>query len=764
MTTQMELFEVYLQSGLFGSVIIVLTILLRYFLKQAPRKYLCILWLLAALRLLLPFHLESALSLQPYYEEPETVVSVEQSAVPPEIVTQEPPILQDEEPILIPEEASDTLVEPDQLLPALWLTLGFGLLAYGVISYSCLKFRVRDAVKKDDGIMESNRIAGGFLLGYFKPKIYVPADLPEQDRAFIIAHERVHKTRGDHWWKLAGFLCCCVHWYNPLVWLGYWLLCRDIEIACDERVVQDMDLDKRKAYSYALLNCGKRLSGFLVCPVAFGEVSLKQRIKNVLSYHHSGTLITAVTIVLVIFVAVCFLTTPGSDAEKQPPESNLSTVEKADTSTLTPTTDPASIQISTLPQTEALPATDATAPSATPAVTEPVTTLPAVTEPSNTRPAITESPTTVPSATEPPTIAPAEPPADSGLTVIAEGKWDGGPVRWKVTSDGTLTITGNRSVQGATSYIWKEYSQVITKIVVDDGIISIPKEAFSGMTKVTEVYLGKKINQIGEFAFYGCTSLQSISIPAQVGEIKQATFSDCTSLHTVKFAKYCQVETIEAYAFANSGLTSFVCPDSLGRMDSTALSGCQSLRYYESREGIFRGSSLCDGKKFLTVNGLESVELYANTNRSFKGCKNLKSVIISGSCTEIHDGMFENCTSLSEVTINTPIAEIPGYAFIGCASLKVIKIPNTVTEIGIRAFAGTGISRITVPDSVMEMAWCVFEESRLSEIVFQGDVPKFVNGSTFSGATATAYYPADNPTWTEEQLRNYGGQITWVPV
>lgn len=722
---------------------IVLILLLRLFLKQAPRKYLCFLWLLAALRLLLPFHLESSVSLQPQYIEPEMIVSVEESTVSSEPVFQ-PQTVPVTDPIV--REDPVTSVNPEQILPIIWLAVGCSLLAYGILSYGYLKLRVHHAVKRADGVMESDRIAGGFLLGYFNSKIYIPTDLSEQDRSLIIAHEQAHKARGDHWWKLFGFLCCCVHWYNPLVWVGYWLLCRDIEIACDESVVQNMDLEQRKAYSLALLNCGKRLSGFLVCPVAFGEVSLKQRIKNVLSYRRSGMVITAVTIALAAFVAVCFLTSPVTEPESPSEEPECSTVVPTGSSPSTEPTEPTF--------RETVPVTDATVPTTAP---EAVVTKPATVPTTTTQ-------TTEPPVTKPTVTTPAQSPADDSGNVIAQGKWDGGPVQWKIGSDGTLTITGNKSIQGATDYIWKEYSEIVTKIVVDDGIISIPKEAFSDMTKVTEVYLGKKLNRIEEAAFMGCTALKSISIPAQVGEIKRSTFCDCPSLRTVKFAKYCQVECIEAYAFANSGLTSFTCPDSLSQLDATAFSGCNSLQYYESKEGIFRGTSLCDGKKFLAVKGLESVELYGDTTRSFADCKNLKSVSILGNRKKISDGMFQNCTSLVDVTIQSPITKIEGYAFQGCASLRSVTIPNTVTEIGIRAFAGTGISKIIIPPSVKEMGWCVFEDSKLSQIEFQGNIPKFINDSTFSGASVTACYPADNPSWTEDLLKNYGGKITWLPL
>lgn len=320
-----ELLSVYLQSGLFGSVIIVFILLARYFLKQAPRKYLCGLWVLAAIRLLIPFHVESQFSLQPQYDQPSFAIQAtdpeEYPNVMPEWTPIEPGLETDMDPAPENENSASAPVDYLQMLCVAWIAVGIGLMIYSAVSYGLLKSRVRDAVKFDGNILEADRIQGAFLLGYFKPRIYIPVGLSQRDRGFIVAHERVHLSRGDHWWKLIGFLCVCVHWYNPLVWIGYYYLCRDIEIACDEQVVRNMDLEQRKAYSFALLNCGKRLSGFMVCPVAFGEISLKQRIKMVLSYRRPGLWITVIAAVLVVFVAMCFLTTPVTDDSGQPGES-----------------------------------------------------------------------------------------------------------------------------------------------------------------------------------------------------------------------------------------------------------------------------------------------------------------------------------------------------------------------------------------------------------------------------------------------------------
>ena len=321
-----ELLSLYLQSGLFGSVMIVIILLLRLCMKQVPRKYLCVLWLFAALRLLLPFHLESHLSLQPRYDSFEIVGSVTEPLEPPHELPQWTPTEPDTAVPNPPESVQDISVSLNsiQVISAIWLGVGGLLLLYTLISYGYLRFKVRDAVKYGSGIMESDRAQGAFLLGYFKPKIYIPVGLSKLDREFIIAHEQAHISRGDNWWKLVGFLCVCVHWYNPLVWWSYGLLCQDIEVACDENVVRNMDLEQRKAYSTALLNRGKRLSRFMACPVAFGEVSLKQRIKKVLSYRRPTLLASVIAVVLVIVVAVCFLTTPVTD-EQEKPDETLST-------------------------------------------------------------------------------------------------------------------------------------------------------------------------------------------------------------------------------------------------------------------------------------------------------------------------------------------------------------------------------------------------------------------------------------------------------
>lgn len=188
------------------------------------------------------------------------------------------------------------------------VALGFGL--YSILSYRRLRQQVQDAVKIRGG-WESNHIDTAFILGFLKPKIYIPAGMSSQERRYILEHERTHLDKGDHWIKMIGFLALSLHWFNPLVWVAYILLCKDIEMACDERVVQFMELDERKGYSNALLSCSAPRFHF-ASPVAFGEISVKERILSVLRYKKPGVIFSLLGILALCFVTVCLVTNPDT--------------------------------------------------------------------------------------------------------------------------------------------------------------------------------------------------------------------------------------------------------------------------------------------------------------------------------------------------------------------------------------------------------------------------------------------------------------------
>lgn len=765
-----ELLFHYLRAGLFGSIIIGLILALRYFLIKAPRKFLCLMWLLAAIRLLLPFQLEHPLSFQPRYNIPQAVV--EQPAQPqwipatpstgdigevlPEVTVLPMPVT----PPTAPQTVSSASIDITQVFAFLWLGITIAMVLYSLISYGMLRYKLRDAVRYEGNIWESDRVCGGFLLGYFRPRIYIPVSLSPHERQLIVAHERCHAKRGDNWWKLAGYLCCCIHWYNPLVWAAYVLASRDIEIACDEKVITTMDLADRKAYSMALLNCGKRKAGFFACPVAFGEVSLKQRIKNVLQFRRAHPLMVVSALCLAVFVAVCFLTSPLTPTTDPLPTqtASISTPTAVSTETIPATTVPTTVPVETTPA--------ATVPTTVPVETAPATTVP-TTVPVETTPSATVPPESTPAVTEPtaPATTPTEPPVTNPQDdhIVAQGKWDYGPFTWKITADGTLTIEGFRQFRGKDHYIWKDYKDIITQIVVSDGITTIPQYAFSDMPNLTSLYLSNTLEVIEENAFSNCTALQSVTFPASLTEIKDNAFSGCISVSSLNFPQNCKIHTIRPGAFNCTAITSFIWPESLRNMDFSALFGCTRLQYYQSHWETFTRSPLYSGNDVFLDGGIETAAFHGSSVFAMTGEKYLTTVVFDCILDSIPSSMFADCTSLSSISITFPITRIDSAAFYGCTALTGFTIPDSVTTIRSSAFAHTGITCITIPPSVQHIDASIFDHSAVSQITFQGNAPQYIHEDAFSGITATVYYPAGNSTWTADKLQDYGGNITWIP-
>ena len=286
-----------LTASIHGSILIFAVLLLRLVLLKTPKKYICYLWLLAGIRLLLPIEIRSDLSLQPEFTLSfAKIFSLKWAAV----------------------------------LPWVWAVIAACFAIYSLISYLKLKDQVRDAIRIRGG-WESDKIETAFILGFIKPKIYIPMGMDSQSRQNILAHERTHLDKGDHWIKMIGFLALALHWFNPLVWVAYILLCKDIETACDERVIRFMELDERKAYSSALLRCSSRRAHFAASPVAFGEVSVKQRILSILKYKKPSFWLSLLGVLAFFFVAVCFLTSPpAAQTEVLSPEeqANLAKIEQ----------------------------------------------------------------------------------------------------------------------------------------------------------------------------------------------------------------------------------------------------------------------------------------------------------------------------------------------------------------------------------------------------------------------------------------------------
>ena len=286
---------------------------LRLVLKKAPKWIHVLLWALVAVRLVCPFSIESALSLIPSTQtvSPEIMLSPT-----PTINTGIAPVNDAVNPIITEAFRPDpaTSANPLQILipvcAALWLLGMAVMLLYTAVSYWLLRRKVASAVRLKKNVYQSEAVASPFVLGLLRPRIYLPFAMEDADIPHVIAHEQAHIRRKDHWWKPLGFLILTVHWFNPALWLSYILLCRDIELACDEKVIKEMDNVQQADYSQALLNCSVHRRSIASCPLAFGEVGVKQRVRNILNYKKPAFWITLVAVVLCIAAGVCFLTNP----------------------------------------------------------------------------------------------------------------------------------------------------------------------------------------------------------------------------------------------------------------------------------------------------------------------------------------------------------------------------------------------------------------------------------------------------------------------
>lgn len=303
-------------TSISASWLIIAVFFLRILLRNAPKGLRVLLWGLVALRLLLPFSIESSISLIPSAQtipldigmDPSPAIhsGIEalNSAVNPILSTSNTPM---------PGASVNPLQITIGIWSAVWMT-GVELLAvYAVLSYWRLRSRIADAVRIEKGIYKSDRISSAFILGVFKPKIYLPFGMDRNEQEHVIRHEMAHIRRKDHWWKPLGFLLLMFHWFNPFVWVAYVLLCRDIELACDESVIRRLDHASRADYSQALLNCSVNRSAIVACPLAFGEVGVKERIRSVMNYKKPAFWLILTSIVLTGAVAVFFLTDPPKE-------------------------------------------------------------------------------------------------------------------------------------------------------------------------------------------------------------------------------------------------------------------------------------------------------------------------------------------------------------------------------------------------------------------------------------------------------------------
>lgn len=314
-----EVFLRIINMSISASFVVLAVLLLRLLLKKAPRWITVVLWGIVAVRLVCPFSLESALSLIPSKE-----------TVSPSIMTDPLPTINTGilainsaiNPIIgeslapAPGDSVNPLQIWIPILTVVWVLGMVALLIYAVISYARIKKQIGTAVLLRNNIYQSENVESPFVLGIIKPKIYLPFGVDEKNLEYVVAHEMAHIRRKDHLWKPLGFLLLMLHWFNPLMWLAYVLLCRDIELACDEKVIKTLDREGRADYSEALLTCSVNRRMITACPIAFGEVGVKARIKSVLNYKKPAFWIIVAAMIACMAVAVCFLTNPPQKQEE----------------------------------------------------------------------------------------------------------------------------------------------------------------------------------------------------------------------------------------------------------------------------------------------------------------------------------------------------------------------------------------------------------------------------------------------------------------
>ena len=312
-----ELFLKIINMSISASWLVLAVLILRFVLKKAPKWINVLLWGIVAIRLICPFSFESTLSLIPSAETIPLNIGMDttptiNSGISAINNAVNPIISQSNTPMA---GASVNLLQITiSIYEYIWIFGMIALALYTAISYWRLRRKVDTAVRYKDNIFQSENVSFPFVLGIIKPRIYLQFKMNWQYLEHVVAHEQAHICRKDHWWKPLGFLLLMIHWFNPLMWLAYVLLCRDIELACDEKVIKELGNEQRGDYTQALVACSVNRRMLAACPLAFGEVSVKERVKSVMNYKKPAFWVIIISVIVCVGVAVCFLTNPKQDS------------------------------------------------------------------------------------------------------------------------------------------------------------------------------------------------------------------------------------------------------------------------------------------------------------------------------------------------------------------------------------------------------------------------------------------------------------------
>ena len=300
-----SLFWQVVRLSLTAGWMILVLLVLRPLLKKAPRRFSCLLWGLVAVRLALPFSFESRVSMVPQAAAaPQKIAQAlnpwQMNWVSPAALAANP---------LPAAQAAAPAFSPASLIPLAWGLGIAAMLLYAAVSYFRLSRQVRLSAPAGKRVYRCDTISTPFILGIVNPKIFLPSDLDERTAVSVLAHEQAHLRRGDHLWKPLGYVLLSIYWFNPLCWVAYFLFCRDVEQACDEAVIERMNPQQKKDYSAALLACAAP-NRIQVCPLAFAEVGVKQRIAGVLNYRKPKFWVVALAALLCVSLTAGLLTDP----------------------------------------------------------------------------------------------------------------------------------------------------------------------------------------------------------------------------------------------------------------------------------------------------------------------------------------------------------------------------------------------------------------------------------------------------------------------
>ena len=317
-----------LNNAITVSILILVIMLVRVLCRKMPKWITCLLWILVAAKLMMPFSVESIFSLVPTSEPIPAGIAMESN---PHISSGIENVDNLINPALQQHFAPDKTASANPLQvwmyvgTVVWLAGTAALLLYALAAYVAVKWKVRASVRVEKNIYECDDIADPFILGIVRPRIYLPSGLDEETKKYVLKHETAHLGRKDYLWKPLGFLILSVYWFQPLCWAAYILMCGDIEYACDEKVIKRETESARADYCKALLICSMPRKMIAACPVAFGENGVKGRVKNMMNYKKPTFWISSISIVIVVIVAVCFATSPKgkeADNEKTAPAAN----------------------------------------------------------------------------------------------------------------------------------------------------------------------------------------------------------------------------------------------------------------------------------------------------------------------------------------------------------------------------------------------------------------------------------------------------------